>query len=139
MGTIIRPELSKKNPYWIERHRYYELKHFCMQYPIWKESYRSLLGLRARSNDLAAIRTHGHIANPTEKIGIAIAYYSDRIDMIHNVALQTSDELADYLVYGITEGISYDTVRARYNIPCGKEMYYELYRKFFWILNKVRG
>ena len=26
MGTTIRPELSEKNPYWIERHRYYELK-----------------------------------------------------------------------------------------------------------------
>lgn len=24
MGTTIRPELSEKNPYWIERHRYYE-------------------------------------------------------------------------------------------------------------------
>lgn len=36
MGTTIRPELSEKNPYWIERHRYYELKHFCLQYPIWK-------------------------------------------------------------------------------------------------------
>lgn len=26
MGTTIRPELSEKNPYWIERHRYYHLK-----------------------------------------------------------------------------------------------------------------
>lgn len=33
MGTNIRPELSNKSPYWIERHRYYELKHFCLQYP----------------------------------------------------------------------------------------------------------
>ena len=39
MGTTIRPELSEKNPYWIERHRYYELKHFCLQYPIWKKAY----------------------------------------------------------------------------------------------------
>ena len=31
MATMIRPELSEKNPYWIERHRYYELKHFCLQ------------------------------------------------------------------------------------------------------------
>ena len=38
MGTTIRPELSEKNPYWIERHRYYELKHFCLQYPIWKKA-----------------------------------------------------------------------------------------------------
>lgn len=25
MGTAIRPEISGKNKYWIERHRYYEL------------------------------------------------------------------------------------------------------------------
>ena len=34
MGTTLRAELSEKNPYWIEKHRYYELKHFCLQYPI---------------------------------------------------------------------------------------------------------
>ncbi len=28
MGTTLRAELSEKNPYWIEKHRYYELKHF---------------------------------------------------------------------------------------------------------------
>ena len=44
MGTTIRPELSEKNPYWIERHRYYELKHFCLQYPIWKKAYAALDG-----------------------------------------------------------------------------------------------
>lgn len=43
MGTNIRPELSNKSPYWIERHRYYELKHFCLQYPIWKRHMRLLV------------------------------------------------------------------------------------------------
>ena len=48
MGTTIRPELSEKNPYWIERHRYYELKHFCLQYPIWKKAYAALESLTAK-------------------------------------------------------------------------------------------
>lgn len=39
MSTTIRPEVSEKNQYWIEKHRYYELKHFCLQYPIWRKSY----------------------------------------------------------------------------------------------------
>lgn len=47
MGTNIRPELSNKSPYWIERHRYYELKHFCLQYPIWKRAYAALGNLGA--------------------------------------------------------------------------------------------
>lgn len=32
MTTKIRADISRKNPYWLERHRYYELKHFCLQY-----------------------------------------------------------------------------------------------------------
>ena len=42
MSRIIRPELSKSNPYYISKHRYYELKHFCLQYYEWKELYLSL-------------------------------------------------------------------------------------------------
>lgn len=45
MGNIIRAEVSENNPYWIEKHRYYELKHFCLQYPTWKRNYVSLEGL----------------------------------------------------------------------------------------------
>lgn len=32
MGTVIRPEISVKNRYWLPKHRYYELYHFCLQY-----------------------------------------------------------------------------------------------------------
>lgn len=31
MSTTIRPELSEKNQYWLDKHRYYELKHFCLK------------------------------------------------------------------------------------------------------------
>ena len=37
MGTNIRPESSQSNEYWIPRDRYYELAHFCLQYPAWVE------------------------------------------------------------------------------------------------------
>ena len=39
MATVLRPELSSKNKYYIDKHRYYELKHFCLQYTEWKKSY----------------------------------------------------------------------------------------------------
>ena len=39
MATILRPELSPKNKYHIDKHRYYEHKHFCLQYTEWKKSY----------------------------------------------------------------------------------------------------
>jgi len=49
MGTAVRPEVSDKSEYWVERHRYYELKHFCLQYPIWKKAYEALDGYSTRS------------------------------------------------------------------------------------------
>lgn len=52
MSKLSKPELSQKNPYWIEKHRYYELKHFCLQYPIWKKAYNSLDGVSKKPENL---------------------------------------------------------------------------------------
>ena len=126
MGTTIRPELSEKNPYWIERHRYYELKHFCLQYPIWKKTYEAMIGKMK------------HISNPTERIATMKAYYSERMNMIRKAAEKANGDLAEYIVRGVTEGLSYDVLKIKMDIPCCKDVYYESYRKFFWILNKMR-
>lgn len=61
MGTTIRPELSEKNPYWIEKHRYYELKHFCLQYPIWRKAYSVLDGYANPPKDSASFVTPVHL------------------------------------------------------------------------------
>ena len=42
-----------------------------------------------------------------------------------------------WLLEGVTEGLSYGSLQAR-GIPCGKDYYYDRYRKFFWLLDKVR-
>lgn len=139
MGTTIRPELSKKNKYWIERHRYYELKHFCLQYPIWKCAYHSLDGLSKRPTDLMIFSKGMGISDPTSKCAEARAYYLERMEMIEQAAIQTDAELAEYILNGVTEGWSYDILKARLEIPCCKDVYYELYRKFFWILSKKRN
>lgn len=41
--SYVKSELSQNNKYWIPRHRYFELKHFCLQYPEWKKEYIELL------------------------------------------------------------------------------------------------
>lgn len=60
MGNIIRAEVSENNPYWIEKHRYYELKHFCLQYPTWKRNYVSLDGLSSHSANYVAGAFYGN-------------------------------------------------------------------------------
>ena len=43
------------------------------------------------------------------------------------------------LFKAVTEDVSYSKLQALYNIPCGKDMYYDCYRRFFWLLSKEKG
>ena len=139
MGTTIRPELSEKNPYWLEKHRYYELKHFCLQYPIWRKAYSSLDSLSAiRPMNLAMFVVTNTLNDPTARCAMVKAFYSERTDMVQRVAKETDPILADYILKAVTEGWSYDILKARLEIPCCKDTYYELYRRFFWLLSKER-
>lgn len=134
----MKAELSKKNPYWIERHRFYELKHFCLQYPVWKKAYYSLDGLSGNHADSAICGKTNNISNPTERIAILKLFYSERMDLIIKVAEDTDKIMAPYILKGVTEGVSYDNMIVMDGIPCCRDVYYELYRRFFWLLNKVR-
>lgn len=138
MSTKIRASISKKNKYWIEKHRYYELKHFCLQYPIWVEAYNSLDGLSKKPDFRLSSKTNS-VSNPTSKCVESMEYYREKIDMLKEAANRTDEALACYILEGVTKGMSYDMLQLRCVIPCSKNMYYELYRKFFWILNKLRN
>lgn len=139
MSTVIRPELSEKNKYWISRHRYYELKHFCLQYPEWKKALLAIEDLSISSPRLddipSSTYTHG---DPTSRQAIAKAYYSDKIEMLERIVQETDKELAGYILLAVTEELSYNHLKTKMDIPCGKDMYYDRYRRFFWLLNKER-
>jgi hypothetical protein len=138
MGTTIRPELSEKNRYWIEKHRYYELKHFCLQYPIWKKAYAALDGLSKKPYDLTMFSKTNMHGDPTAKCAEARSFYFERMGMVEQTAMATDPGLSGYILKAVTEGISYDHLKAGFEIPCCKDVYYELYRRFFWLLNKER-
>lgn len=131
-------ELSERNPYWIEKHRYHELKYFCLQYPIWKKAYVALDGLSKRPDDLERFAKKRKNGDPTARCATARAYYATRIDMVEQTAKEADEELASYILKGVTEGLSYEGLKARLDIPCSRDTYYDRYRRFFWLLNKKR-
>lgn len=138
MATIIRPELSTKNKYWIEKHRYYELKHFCLQYFVWKKGYLALDATCKMSPNFGVhVRTNSH-SDPTAKCAVAKAYYLERIEMIERCAELADPDLGVYILKAVTEGLSFNYLQTNLNIPCSKDTYYDRYRKFFWLLNKER-
>lgn len=136
MGTNIRPAITTKSDYWISKHRYYELKHFCLQYIEWKAEYSELDGMEG--GDMIRDIKSTNISNPVEHVIDRRLYLSDRIDLIETAALEAGSELNTYVLKAVTEGLSYDILKARFNIPCCRNVYYDIYRRFFWLLDKSR-
>ena len=86
MSTNVRPEVSQKNPYYLERERYYELKHFCRQYHIWKKAYAALDGLSKRPADLELFVRPNKTGDPTARCAEARASYGTKIEMVEKCA-----------------------------------------------------
>lgn len=137
MSTTIRPVVSKKNEYWIERHRYYELKHFCLQYPIWVEAKRNLDSLSTNPILLEPVMT-SYIPDPVSKCQEAREKYDRLILTVERAAEATDEHLSSFILKAVTENYTYEYLRTVLNIPCSRDVYYKLYRKFFWILNRIR-
>ena len=138
MATVIRPELSRKKKYWIDKHRYYELKHFCLQYPVWKELYKLYSQPQISSSSFDRQPSSNTPSDQTANIALLKAQCSEKIGMIEEAAKSTDEYLYTYILKAITEGLSYTYMKTRMDIPCGKDTYYDRYRRFFWILDKIR-
>lgn len=130
MGKATQSTLSKKNPYWIPKNRYYELKYFCFQFWEWQKRRAQLDGLATREN-----------RDPTEEEAIKRTALSHRIEMVMSamdVATKDHPEIYEDLLYGVTRGYSYDSMSTKKVLPMGRDAYYNIYRYFFYLLHRAR-
>lgn len=128
MGTNLRTELSKSNPYYISKHRRLELTHFCLQYPEWKAY-------------LIDIFNHGRQdewSDPTAEEAIKRVVYKRNIDLVEACVKVSGPDIYDYLLWAVVYGYSYTLLATKYNIPCGKDYFYERLHKFFYILSQEK-
>lgn len=138
MATMIRAEISTKNDYWISKHRHYELKHFCLQYPMWKKEY-ALSGIPSISSAMKERFSSTNMpGDPTASFAMKRAYYAERIELIEKTAKDADKFLYEYILKAVTEGLSYTYLKAKLKIPCSRDMYYDRYRRFFWLLSESR-
>lgn len=139
MATVIRPEISTKNPYYIDKHRYYELKHFCLQYAELKKTYADYSNLYTSSSAFERQRGKYTISDITARYALKKTEIKNKIELIENAAKTTDEYLWPYILQAVTEGYSFTYLRTKLNIPCGRDTYYSLYRKFFYLLSEARG
>ncbi|MDY6073157.1 MAG: hypothetical protein SPI49_03560 [Eubacteriales bacterium] len=135
MGTNIRPKISENNKYFISKHRYYELKHFVMQYNEWNRELEDLDGYYKESSSVIERIDKGQTGNPTEHIAERRKYLSDRVQMVEECL---DEEIGKQMLQAIIEDISYEKMNAKNILPCSKDAWYTAYRRFFWLLDKKR-
>lgn len=138
MGATVRPELSKKNKYWIDKNRFYELKYFCLQYPLWKKAYECLDSIYTTSFEMIRVQD-GTLRDSVAMCAEERSIYLDRMCSIEKAAMDADPYLASYILKAVTEGLSFAYLKARLEIPCSRDTYYDRYRRFFWLLDQTRN
>lgn len=133
-----RSKVSECNPYYISKERYLELSHFCRQYNEWKKALTQLDGWNVPPESIGGIIRSNWPESPTERAAIVRAYFSGRISMIDICLEEFDPAVRKYLKRGVTEGCSYDILRAN-GCPCCRNVYYKMLRKFFWELSRERA
>lgn len=139
MATVIRAVISEKNKYWISKHRHYELKHFCLQYPVWKKKYKALSQLEITTSVLDAQPSSNVPNDITAAQAVKKTMLAERIKLVEKIAREADEFLYPFILKAVTEGLSYTYLKTTMNIPCGRDMYYDRYRRFFWLLSQERG
>lgn len=131
MCTVIRSNVSKKNPYYISKHRYYELKHHCLQYSEWMHELakiHSLSLIKTPSIEKSvSINQHDRVSD----IATIEASITMQIECINQCCKIAGGDIEEWIFKAVTQGKSY----AILNPPCSKGYFYKRYREFFWILS----
>ena len=134
--SYLKSELSVKNKWWIPKHRYYELKHYCLQYPDWKRLYSSL---EFKMEGAHITPGASKLSDPVGNLAGKRADIRREIELVERVCKDAGPGIEKYLLLAVTEGTPFVKLAAQYDTPCGKDYFYDCYRKFFWLLSRERG
>lgn len=136
MGNHEKTELSKKNQHYISKHRYLELKHFCLQYPEWVDELRDLDGLVERGG--SEIQGDPQSSDPTANTAIRRLELQKNIELIKRAVQETDGSLFYWLFLAVTEERSYTYLHEVKGIPCSRDTFYKRYREFFYVLSQKK-
>ena len=131
----IRPISASK--YGISRHKFLQAYHFCMQYNEWKDELKYKTDTVGVQEMDGMPRGKGGTSNSTEKFAIQRVELFRKCEIVEQTAIEADAELYQWILKAVTnEGITYTYLKERMNIPCGKKMYYDRRRKFYYLLSK---
>ena len=139
--TKIRAELSKKNPLYIDKHAFLSAYHFALQYPEWKRQYADAIGSAVKAVDYNDMPHGNGTGDPTARIAMRSSILRSNIELIERTALTAGQDLAEYLLYAVTnEGVTFNFLHSDRcplgKILCERTKYYQMRRLFYYLLSK---
>lgn len=108
--------------YELSRHRFCELKHFCLQYPEWKQRY---LAVKGKAED------------PTADTAVKKTEYMSAIELIETTARATSLVYAKDILRSVTQDKSYTELKSE-GMTLDKATFDDLRSRFFFLLSLRR-
>lgn len=135
MGTNIRNKVSESNPFYLSKHEYLMVRHFALQYSDWKKLKREIENRVGYGFKMGGFHD-GNIFRPVEKAQEDAEKYSFRMNLIEQAAKIAGEDIWEIVLLGVTTECNYEYLRLVKNIPCCKDVYYRMYRKFYWVLNQ---
>lgn len=124
----------KLDKYDISTQRYKELAAFCKQYDEKRLKLQSIHSLQAiQLSDKIQSNT---LSDITAKKAIEAVRLRNDIELIETTTKEASKDLHRYILMNVTLEIPYNYLRYTINMPCGRNEFYEVRRKFFYLLDK---
>lgn len=130
----VRP-LSKK--YNISKHKFMETYYHCLQYNEWVDELKYKTDAVKSAGCDEIMRGSGSSGSSTENLGIRRAELRKKCELIEQTALEADKELYPFILKAVTtEYVTYKYLKEVMGIPCGKDMYYDRRRKFYYLMSK---
>lgn len=126
---------KKTSKYYVPEQVYLTVVHFCRQYPLWKAE------LEINPNTQKAIDYSRDVVqtsnqfDQTSEIAMDRKMIADKKELVEKTAHEVAGILAEWLLLGVGHGLTYYQLVDK-GIPCGKDMYYDIRRKFYFVLSK---
>ena len=127
--------LSTKNEYHLPKETFLTVIHFCKQYPYWIDELKALTDTSkavSYDNDLIIASAD---SDPTSTLAMKRAELSRKKELVDDTAKATAGDLWEWLVLGVCYDRPYHYLLHR-GIPCGKDLYYKMRRKFYFEIAK---
>lgn len=127
--------LSKQNKYYIPKETFLMVIHYCKQYPMWEQELGTTLDQgKAIRYDGDRVQTSNQY-DPTAEPAIKRAEIARKKDAVDGVAQSVAGAMYKWLLLGVCYDMPYYVLRQN-GMPCGKNMYYDKRRQFYYEMSQ---